>query len=61
MNLEETADFISDGLPGYQRQANLEFLERVYKTLRIGGVWMYPSRALLFEKTERGFELLVDS
>ena len=61
MNLEETADFISEGLPKYQRQANLEFLEKVHRLLKFDGLWAYPGRRLIFKKTENGFDLIVDS
>lgn len=34
MTLDETADFISEGLPAYQRDANLRFLFKVWDTLK---------------------------
>jgi len=61
VNLEETADFISEDLPKYQRQANLEFLEQVHGLLNDDGLWAYPSSGMIFKKTEDGFELVLDS
>jgi len=61
MTLEETADFISQDLPKYQRDLNLEFLEQVHQTLKDDGVWAYPMAGMVFKKTEGGFELLLDS
>ena len=61
MTLDETADYISDGLPAYQRSANLEWLQKVHATLKDGGIWAYPRAQMLFTKTEDGFEVLLDS
>jgi hypothetical protein len=57
VNLEETADFISEGLPEWQRNANLEFLEQIHNTVKVGGMWAYPAACLVFTVTEEGFEL----
>ena len=60
MNLDETAELVSQGLPHWQKLANRNFLESVWVTLKVGGHWAYPATLQLFEKTEEGFELVVD-
>lgn len=60
MTLDETADFISEGLEPWQRQANLDWLEQIHRTLKVGGVWAYPDRLMIFTKTVKGFELVLD-
>lgn len=60
MTLDETADFISEGLETRQRDANLAFLKDVHQALKNGGVWAYPDAMLIFEKTEEGFKLKLD-
>lgn len=60
MTLDETADFISFGLPYWQREANRNFLESIWVTLKVGGIWGYPNTLQIFKKTEEGFELVLD-
>ena len=58
MTLDETADFISEGLESWQRDENLKFLKNVHITLANNGVWGSPSMGLAFKRTDEGFELL---
>jgi hypothetical protein len=60
MNLEEVADRISQGLPDYQRNANLEWLRMIHNQLKVGGTWMYPSEGSIWVKTEEGFDCQAD-
>ena len=57
MRLDETADFISEDLPRWPRDANYDFLVQVHNMVKTGGTWAYPDRGLVFTKTEEGFEL----
>jgi len=61
MNLEQTADFISEGLPRWQRDENLVFLQNIHVALHDDGIWMYPAANMIFTKTGEGFELTLDS
>ena len=61
MTLDETADFISPELPKWQRDANLAFLKQVHESLNDGGIWASPALEMIFEKTEDGFKLKLDS
>jgi hypothetical protein len=60
MTLDEVADYISAGLPRYQRNANREWLDKVYGTVSMGGAWVYLAAELMFIKTEEGFDLEED-
>jgi hypothetical protein len=60
MTLDEVADRISQGLPDWQRDANLEWLREIHATLKTGGTWMYPNEGSIWEKTEEGFDCKAD-
>lgn len=46
--------------PEDQRVANLLWLENVFKTLTIGGVWFFISEARAFKKVDEDHFLEVD-
>lgn len=56
MKIELVADEISQGLPDWQRNANLDWLRMIHGQLKLGGTWMYPSEGSIWIKTEEGFE-----
>jgi hypothetical protein len=58
MTLDETADFISVGLPGWQRDTNRAWLEDIHELLNDGGIWDCPALELLFQKIPEGFEII---
>ena len=60
MTLNETADYISNGLPDWQRNANLNFLEHVHRSLKDDGVWVYKATGKVFVRTDDGFEIQLD-
>jgi len=56
MKIELVADEISQGLPDWQRNANLDWLRMIHGQLKLGGTWMYPAEESVWIKTEEGFE-----
>lgn len=48
----EIVDRYTPGLPEYQRQANISFIDTVWSTVKLGGVWGYPEAGVVFKKVE---------
>lgn len=53
--IEEVAREISEGLPEYQYQANLDWLINLHARLKPDGIWMSPVLGTVYQKTSDGF------
>ena len=52
------ADYISIGLPTYQRNANLAYLRNLHRILKEKGIWASPLLGEIYEKRGEGFVLI---
>lgn len=59
LSIEEVVDSFSKTLPSWQRQANLQFLERTHASLKDGGIWMSPNLGTIYKRAGDGFELVM--
>ena len=47
---ELASDLWGDTLPQYQYEVNREWLNEVFRMLKIGGIWAWPEPMRLFRK-----------
>jgi hypothetical protein len=57
MTIEAVAETFSEGIPEWQKQANLNWLRMVHATLKDGGVWGSPALGTVYTKRGDGFIL----
>ena len=55
MTIEATAATFSEGIPEWQKQANLDWLRGIYTRLKDGGVWISPKLGTIYIKHGDGF------
>lgn len=55
MSIEATAETFSEGIPEWQKQANISWLRGIHATLKDGGVWGSPALGTVFTKRGDGF------
>lgn len=54
-SLEKVADHISEGIPRWQRDANLRWLRHIHALLKEDGVWGHPNHLAIWKKRGDGF------
>jgi hypothetical protein len=60
MTLDEVCTDISGDLERWKWQRNREWLDKVWDSLRMGGIWYYPLDQSMWTKTEEGFDKAPD-
>ena len=55
MTIEATAEAFSEGIPEWQKQANLDWLRGIHATLKDGGAWVSPELGTVYTKCGDGF------